>query len=135
MHDAKTLGGYIEDLTLVLEQMSLLEADAREGLAAAEEREARLEAARQSQIPQAEKDYAAFLKLRADYDQHAKAIATIVAAEPAAEAARRILVDAGREPSPLPVGPDGKALRSSVTLPGHCSPPRRMPTAADAYSR
>ena len=135
IHDAKRFGSLVDDLALVIEQLSLLENDAQVALIGAEEREARQQVVFEQQVAQAKKTYADFLKERPDYDQHAAAIASLVKKEPAALAARRVLQEAGLSPVPFPLTPGGKTLRATVTLPGHCQPPARPPSPNDAYSQ
>ena len=131
----------IEDATVQADRLDLLENDARNGLARAEATEAERRSALERQVPAAEATLRAFVKAYAEYSRHAAKIAEIVALEAPAEAAYRTLLQAAQViescemPAPFPTLAGGKALRTSVVLPGHVSPPARRSTAMDAYER
>ena len=146
--DVKMFGAYVDDLTIAVEQLALIEADAETGLIAAEEREAQKRAALQQQAVHAEKTYAAWLTLRGTYDQHAAAIATIIAggvsggsSAPCSPGRRSftgavsggagrpgVEVDRGVARSPPPAGADAvteRRIRALIPRPDKCSGTRQ----------
>ena len=139
-HDVKKLRARIEDLNIEIDRMDLLEEEARVGLAHAEREAGARLVALEASVPEAEARFKAFVTVQAEYTRLAARIVEIIALEAPAEVAYATLRQAaqlieGRElPAPFPTQPGGRALRVSVTLPGHYNPPAKPPSPNDAYA-
>ena len=139
--DVKKLRARIEDLNIEIDRMDLLEEEARVGLAHAEREAGARKVALELSVPEAEARFKAFVKAQAEYTRLAARIVEIIALEAPAEAAHASLRQAaqlieGRElPAPFPTQPGGRALRVSVTLPGHYNPPVKPFNIGDVYAR
>ena len=140
-HDVKKLRARIEDLNIEIDRMAVLEEEARVELAHAEREATARKVALEASVPEAEATLKAFVKIQAEYTRLAARIAEIIALEAPAEAAYKTLLQASqvfedREmPAPFPTAPGGRALRSSIVLPGYHQPPARPPSPNDAYAR
>jgi hypothetical protein len=139
--DIQAIRVKIDEATIELERLGRLETHAVSGLARAEVVEAEELRALAAQVPAAQKTVESYRKSAAKIAEHAAAIAAIIATEEGAEAALRVLQLAAARlpghstPAALPVAPNGRAWRVSVTIPGHVVPPTPAFNVSQVYGR